>query len=73
MWAAISTGPVAQFRPMMSMGYCSSTVAAVATSLPRSMVPVVSIVTCAMTGTRRGQVASTLKMAASAHLVWRRS
>ena len=44
----ISPGPVAQFSPIMSMPSGSRAVSAAAISLPSSIAPVVSIVTCAM-------------------------
>ena len=46
----ISAGPVAQFRPIMSMPSGSTAVSAAPISLPSSIVPVVSTVTWAMTG-----------------------
>ena len=48
----ISAGPVAQFRPIMSMPSGSSVVSAAAISLPISMVPVVSTVTSTKIGSR---------------------
>ena len=49
----ISAGPVAQFRPIMSMPSGSSAVSAAPISDPSSIVPVVSTVTCTMIGIRR--------------------
>ncbi len=49
----ISAGPVAQFSPIMSMPRASSAVRAAAVSEPSSIVPVVSTVIWAKTGTSR--------------------
>ncbi len=46
----ISAGPVAQFRPIMSMPSGSSAVSAAPISEPTSIVPVVSTVTCTRIG-----------------------
>ena len=73
MWLAISCGPVAQFSPIRSIGYCSSTVSAAAMSLPSNIVPVVSIVTWAMIGIRLPRAPSSSTIAATAHLVCKRS
>ena len=45
-------GPVPQFIPMTSIGNGSSAVNAAPISVPFSIVPNISIVTCAMTGMR---------------------
>ena len=47
----ISTGPVAQLRPTTSTCIESSTVSAAPISVPGSMRPVSSMVTCACSGT----------------------
>ena len=47
----ISTGPVAQLRPTTSTCIESSTVSAAPISVPGSMRPVSSIVTCVCSGT----------------------
>ena len=49
----ISTGPVAQLRPTTSTCMASSTVSAAPISVPGSMRPVSSIVTCICSGTTR--------------------
>ena len=48
--SAICFGPVPQFIPITSIGNGSSAVSAAQISVPLSIVPKVSIVTCAMTG-----------------------
>ncbi len=52
-WRAISWGPVAQFIPITSTsGSAIRAASAAGISVPSSMVPVVSMVTWAMTGSR---------------------
>ena len=51
--SCIRSGPVAQLKPMTSTSSASSAGRAAAISVPMSMVPVVSIVTCVMIGTSR--------------------
>jgi hypothetical protein len=62
-------GPVPQFMPMTSTGKGSSAVSAAPISVPGSIVPNVSIVTCAMTGTRPPRRLNSAKMAASVAFV----
>ena len=52
----ISTGPVAQLRPTTSTCMASSTVRAAPISVPGSMRPVSSMVTCVCSGTTRPSV-----------------
>ena len=50
MCSAISVGPVAQLKPRLAIGNGRSAFTTAAMSEPRSMVPVVSMVTLARTG-----------------------
>ncbi len=63
MWDFIPSGPVAQFRPREKRGNGSRAATAVATSVPTSMVPVLSIVRDTMTGMSRPSRESSSKQA----------
>ena len=54
-------GPVPQFMPMTSIGNGASAVSAAPISVPFSIVPNTSIVTCAITGTRTTMLFEVLK------------
>jgi hypothetical protein len=74
--SAISTGPVAQFSPSEQMGYSATAAAAAAISVPRSIVPVASMVTESMIGTSWAVFPFSSRAARTAfrtHLTWRRS
>ena len=67
-------GPVAQFRPITSGRIASSAVSAAPISEPTSIRPVVSIVTCTISGTVAAGVApSPAGQATIAALAWSRS
>ena len=66
-------GPVPQFMPMTSIGKGSSAVSAALISVPGNIVPHGSMVTCAMTGTRRLIFSKYSKMAISVAFVWSKS
>jgi hypothetical protein len=51
MWSVISRGPVAQFMPRAANGKRASVATTAAISEPTRRVPVVSTVTCTMSGT----------------------
>ncbi len=71
--SAISAGPVAQFRPIMSMPSGSSAVSAAPISEPSSIVPVVSTVTCTMTGRSTPTQSRARRAPMTAAFVWSRS
>ena len=69
----ISQGPVAQFSPIMSMPSGSRAVRAAPISLPSSIMPVVSIVTCAMISAPGAMSAAARLAPMIAALAWSRS
>ncbi|CAM5414097.1 hypothetical protein STANM309S_01994 [Streptomyces tanashiensis] len=71
--SAISTGPVAQFRPIMSMPSGSRAVSAAPISEPSSIVPVVSTVTCTITGRSTPTQSRARRAPMTAAFVWSRS
>ncbi len=71
--SVISAGPVAQFSPMTSGRSASSTVNAAPISEPTSIRPVVSMVTCTISGTSRPARAMARRQAISAALACNRS
>ena len=72
--STICSGPVAQLIPITStVSSASSVVSAQAMSEPSSIVPVVSIVTLAITGTRVSISVKTSSIAPSAAFVCKRS
>ena len=73
MCSAISRGPVAQFIPSAASGNADSAAMTAGISVPTSIVPVVSIVTCAMSGTLRPSSCIASSIAWIAILHWRMS
>src|SRR5512143_3924132 len=73
MWEVIPSGPVAQFSPIEKRGNGSMAARAAATSVPTSIVPVLSIVRETITGTSRFIRSSVSKQETSAILTWSRS
>ncbi len=73
MWEVIPSGPVAQFSPIEKTGNGSMAARAAATSVPTSIVPVLSIVRETITGTSRFIRSSVSKQATSAILICSRS
>ncbi len=69
----ISAGPVAQLRPIASTSSACSVVSAAPISEPMSMVPVVSTVTCTITGTSRPTSRIALRDPVTAAFAWSRS
>ena len=53
MWSVMNSGPVAQLMPSESSGACMTDAQSASTSWPASIVPIGSIVTDAIRGTRQ--------------------
>ncbi|MBP2676908.1 MAG: hypothetical protein H6Q84_3748, partial [Deltaproteobacteria bacterium] len=73
MWETIPSGPVAQFRPREKRGYGSRAARAAATSVPTSIVPVLSTVSDTITGTSRFIASRVSKQETTAVLTCSRS
>ena len=71
--SVISLGPVAQFSPNTSGSIAPSAASAAPISVPSSMRPVVSIVTCTCSGTTRPSAAIARRAPIIAAFAWSRS
>src|SRR4028118_210906 len=67
--SAMRSGPVAQFRPKMSIGYGCKMARAALMSEPTNIVPVASIVTDTINGIRAPFFLNTSSMAFNADLI----